>query len=89
MGWRRRRRRSGLAVTSRLEPAPPSEVPSEPARGPAPSGPAPSRPGWHVPPGESRYHRTAGLRARLDAIDDDDELRVTIDLTDLRNRTLR
>ena len=90
MGWprRRRRRNNGIraAVAERLDDAP--APPSAPT---APRGaPSESRPPRVMPPGESRYRRVGGLRERLDAIDDaEDDLHVTIDLTELRHRTVR
>ena len=90
MGWprSRRRRNNGIraVVAERLDDATPSEATST-----APPGaPTDVRPPRVIPPGESRYRRIGGLRERLDAIDEpEDDLHVTIDLTELRHRTVR
>ena len=89
MGWRSRRRRNNgirAAVAERLDAPPPFEAS---ATSP-PGAPSDVRPPRVIPPGESRYRRVGGLRERLDAIDEpEDELHVTIDLTELRHRTVR
>ncbi len=90
MGWprSRRRRNNGIraAVAERLDETsrfqPPATAP--------PSAPADARPPRVIPPGESRYRRIGGLRERLEAVDEpEDDLHVTIDLTELRQRTVR
>jgi hypothetical protein len=57
----------------------------------APRGaPSDVRPPRVIPPGESRYRRIGGLRERLEAVDEpEDDLHVTVDLTELRQRTVR
>ena len=89
MGWRSRRRRNNgirTAVAERLDDAP---LFKSSATSP-PSAPPDVRPPRVIPPGESRYRRVGGLRERLDAIDEaEDDLHVTIDLTELRHRTVR
>ena len=90
MGWprSRRRRNTGIraAVAERLTDANALEATASAP----PSAPPAVRPPRVIPPGESRYRRIGGLRERLDAIDDgEDDLHVTIDLTELRHRTVR
>ena len=56
--------------------------------------PEPARPRVRPPltfsPGESRYSKTGGLRARLEeAAADGEELHVTVDIRELRVRALR
>lgn len=90
MGWPRskRRRNNGLgaAVAERLDGASVFEPKATAPR----SAPSDVRPPRVIPPGESRYRRIGGLRERLDAVGEpEDELHVTIDLTDLRQRTVR
>ena len=90
MGWprSRRRRNNGIraAVAERLDEASVFESPPIAPRG----APAEVRPPQVIPPGESRYRRIGGLRERLDAVDEaEDDLHVTIDLTELRQRTVR
>ncbi len=90
MGWprSRRRRNNGIraALAERLDDAPVFE----PTATAPPSAPAEVRPPRVIPPGESRYRRIGGLRERLDAIEEsEDDLHVTIDLTELRHRTVR
>lgn len=43
-----------------------------------------------VPPGETRYQRARGLRTRLEAVAAEGvDLHITIDLTELREKTVR
>ena len=86
MGWSRNRRKSPDALALRPERAEP--IPE--ARPRSVSAPRDSRPPTIVPPGESRYHKAGGLRARLAAVAaDGEDIHVTIDLTELRQRTVR
>jgi hypothetical protein len=77
---RRKRRKSGDGpVVARLERRhPPSAPPA-----------AKTRPPLTVPPGETRYRKQGGLRARLQAAaEEGEELHVSIDIRELRARTV-
>ena len=89
MGWsrnRRRRTRSAVGLANRPAAVEPMVV----QRVRSTTAPRDTRPRSLVPPGESRYHKAGGLRSRLaDAAARGEDIHVTVDLTDLRRRTVR